>query len=366
MGEAVLKLISSPALLSAVLSFFGVKAFHDKVSGDIPSFSTGGSDVIPITSSDDVDETKPSNPVFTYDDILSNDSGSNSGDISKLNSSDIDKYVLQKLADIGSSSVDKTLSKFNVSDLSLDFDLSSLENADSEDSSSSSDTLIGLLKANNKSLLKTLDTDTLKVIQVLGALSNAVASVAVSTSVAGAKVVSELVALREAVSVLPLTIMAQSKENTAVLSNVISSGFNQLVSSMSQSAPVVNVTNEVNPASVDINNNIDIQSLVDVLNNHLGVVADAKVLEKENYEYMKTPQSYSLVDDDLPQLAPRDVFALSEAVKAHLNSQEASLTAEDIGVDDYDLDFGDNLLKLFNFVGISSDINKMGGNDNGS
>ena len=356
MGEGLaLAIRYAPALLGAVTSFFGVKAFHDKIRDDVPSlFSSDDMAINPskLEMSDDYDTTKKSFPVFAYDDKKVNNVLDSS---SKIND-----YVLNQLSSIGKSSVSQSFSDLKMDALSIDLsDLKDIDN--SNDDVSSGENLLDLLKSNNKELIKTLNTDAIKFLQVLGVISNSITALSVSNALAGAKIVDEIKALREAVSLLPLTIMAQSKENTAVLSNVISNGFDRLSSSVSKNVPVVNVTNDVPVPSVE--NNIDIQSLVDVLNDKLGIVAQAKELEKENYEYMKSPQSYHLVDEDLPNLAPRDVIALSEAVKAHLNSQEASLTAEDVGVDDYDIDFGDSIMKLFNFVGISNDINKMGGNE---
>ena len=107
------------------------------------------------------------------------------------------------------------------------------------------------------------------------------------------------------------------------------------------------------------NVNIDLNKLVSVLDKHLSEVAEAKKLEKEHYEFMKTPQTYELSSNGLPKLAPRDVIALSEAVKAHLNSQEAELDGSELEDFENDFDLGDVLTQLFNFKGITEDINKF-------
>ena len=103
-----------------------------------------------------------------------------------------------------------------------------------------------------------------------------------------------------------------------------------------------------------------ISDKMSVLNDYMSIISSAKSLEKEHYEYMKTPKTYTLSDEALPNLAPRDVIALSEAVKAHLNSQEASLTVDDLGLEEYDNAFDvENILQLFKFEGISKDLDEM-------
>ena len=113
----------------------------------------------------------------------------------------------------------------------------------------------------------------------------------------------------------------------------------------------------VDTDDIFVRNNLN--ELVSVLDKHLSKVVEAKKLEKEHYEFMKTPQTYELSSNGLPKLAPRDVIALSEAVKAHLNSQEAELDGSELEDFENDFDLGDVLTQLFNFKGITEDINKF-------
>jgi len=140
-------------------------------------------------------------------------------------------------------------------------------------------------------------------------------------------------------------------------------------------SPSVSVTPKIDVQSpaVEVYNNpvvpdviIRTKEIADVLDDHLSKIAAAKELEKDHYEFLKTPKDYHLSDEALPKLSPRDVTALSEAIKAHLNSQEATITADDFGLDDYDVDFDDLINQLFQFKGIVDDLEKIKKDSDGS
>ena len=172
------------------------------------------------------------------------------------------------------------------------------------------DTLLDVLKNNNQSLL-----------QVLGVISQNLSSIAVTQSIVVPQLVQELQKIRE-----------------------------------------VLVT--ISPAILSLRNS----DLVSVLENHLSKISEAKELEKEHYEFMKTPRPYNIEDvaNSVPDISPREAMALSSLINSHLLSQEATLSAEDLELDDYDIDFNEVIAKLFNFEGISKDIEKFKGGNNGS
>ena len=135
----------------------------------------------------------------------------------------------------------------------------------------------------------------------------------------------------------------------------------------------VNPTIKVQSPAVEVQNNVPVPDVfvrfdefADILDNHLSKIAAAKELEKDHYEFLKTPKDYTLTDQALPKLSPREVAALSEAIKAHLNSQEATITADDFALDDYDVDFDDLINQLFQFKGIVDDLEKIKKDSNGS
>ena len=349
MGEAVLRLISSPALFFSLLSFFGVKSFHDKFKDDIPNlFGDSSSDVIKI-GNDWSDDTRSSNPAPSIsgdlDDVIK------VGDDESENIDNIDDVVK-----IGEMALQNLLKKSEVSsnsvpDISSAIDTISIPLPEVNEGSNenvNTDNLLGVLKANNLSLQNVINDNFAKLLQVLGVLSNTLTSIAVSNSVTLPKIVNEISLLRGVLNDVGLAIVSLAERPVVV-----------------KSTPQVNVENNVETPT--INNNIDIQSLVDVLSDKLGVVAQAKELEKEHYEFMKTPKSYNVesVANSVPNISPREAIALNNLVNSHLLSQEATLTGEDLDLDDYDFDFSDVIAKLFNFKGISEDVRNLGG-DNGS
>jgi len=273
------------ALATSLFAFIGLKKLKDNFSdSDFPTlFEVSNSVINPreMDWSDDTQSTKPIKAVFDYNDVLNPPKKDELDDLknkieSGVDDVSVDDYVLRKLKSISNTSVDSVpdVKSFVKSEK---IDLSFVKN---------SETLIDVLKNNNLVLSK-----------LLGSLVNSISAVATANSVVGSQLVKEISLLREAISVLPLSLTNLSK---------------------------------------------------------------AKGKEAEYYDYLKTPKSYDLVDEELPVLAPRDIMTLSEAVKAHLNSQEASLTADDVGIDDYDVDLNELILKLFNFKGISGDVSKLG------
>ncbi|NPA44163.1 MAG: hypothetical protein GXO49_01375, partial [Chlorobi bacterium] len=150
------------------------------------------------------------------------------------------------------------------------------------------------------------------------------------------------------VSLLPAEITDVKSVSNDTLLSVLKENSNNLVSKIDS------LVNSINALSV-VFSQIDFSKINAV-----------KELEKEHFEYMKTPQTYTLTDESLPKLAPRDVIALSEAVKAHLNSQEASLTGEELSDFENDLDVSNLITKLFEFKGITEDINNLPKDDNES
>jgi len=139
-----------------------------------------------------------------------------------------------------------------------------------------------------------------------------------------------------------------------VLNNTIASGV--VSSSVSLNVIASNLSNLVNEI-IELRKTIALSSVANT--KALDTISKAKELEKEHYEFMKTPQTYTLSDETLPNLSPREVVALSEAIKAHLNSQEASLTGEELSDFENDFDLRDVLTQLFDFRGISEDISKI-------
>jgi len=326
MIPALLAVLPEASLFVASLfGFLGAKKFYEKVKDDISLFDVKNSVINPneLQLSDDTHSTKPLEPVFSYDGIINSDKKDKVGD--NVFDGKLDDFVLKKIEEVKKDddiSFDVPLQKV---DLSVDY---------------SSETLLDVLKSNNLSLVKSIT-----------ALINSISSVSVSSSVVGVKISKELENLNKLLEALVVSVssgvMSNDKYNELKLAKL-----SEFVNSLSNL--------EVTP-DVSVVNNINIDDLVKVLDEKLSNLSEAKELEKEYYEYMKTPKSYSLVDESLPNLAPRDVVALSEAVKAHLNSQEASLTADDVGVDDYDVDISSFLSKLFNFEGIVKDIEKIKG-----
>jgi len=193
-------------------------------------------------------------------------------------------------------------------------------------------------------LLETMKSNTQALVTVLSALNNVISSGVVTNSVVFRAFLKGINSLVSEVSSLK-KVLVYNAINSTNLVDVLSK------KSFEVSAPDVNIENSIDMSSID--------NVAEILNTHLSKVAEAKELEKENYEYMKTPKTYTLSDEDLPKLSPRDVIALSEAVKAHLNSQEASLTGEDLEEFENDFDISDVLTKLFNFKGITQDIKEI-------
>jgi len=234
-------------------------------------------------------------------------------------------------------------------------------------------TLLSVLESNGQNLLKTLVP-----------LSNNIASFALVHSVSMPVVADELRKIREssvassvAVSVLLSDIVKQLSSIAQLIdvSNIVKSEQIGQLSDLVQKLDKINDTLDtihitidsksfqVNAPDVTVQNSLDFSDIKDVLDNHLGKVAEAKELEKDYYEFLKTPKKFDLFVDDVPEIAPREAIAMSESIKAHLNSQEASLTSDDLGLDDYDVDFDDLMNELFKFQGIVNDLKKINGDD---
>ncbi len=328
-------------LTTFLLTLFGAKKLYDNHKDEIPSlFSVSDSvinskpDIDVYKWSDDTKSTKEA--VFNFDGVLDFGDNKSKENIVPEDLSNVDDYVLRKLQNYNkfTENVNSDVLVKNLPLKEEQIDISLVEN---------SSNLLDVLKNNNISLIKAVTS-----------LVNSVSSVSVVNSIAGYHIYDELRKLNSFLNLIPISLISISKNLKDISDNDIVSVLSNMTDVLSKKELEVNVSN-----------NFDIKSLVDVLNTHLSKVAEAKNAEKEYYDYLKTPTSYKLTDEALPNLSPREVMALSEAIKAHLNSQEATITAEDLGLEDYDIDFGDVLGKLFNFEGISKDIEKFnqGGND---
>ena len=311
----VLEVLTNPASLTALGAFFGAKKFYEDNKDDIPSlFGSSDEKIIPVDMqwSDDTTSTIPTDSKIPVNLEKTED------EIEKdlLSQNVFDDYVIRRLETSLNSEDIETSENIDLSDL---FDTDTIE----------------LPQVAGGNLLDTLKGNTEKITTVLTALNN--------TFIGGISVLS----------VLPLALKEVSNNikqlnQSVLLSNVSLLGISQSIKSLQLKVDTSSITEAIKQ--------IDLSTI----NEKISIVAEAKKLEKENYEYMKTPQTYKLSDEALPNIAPRDVIALSEAVKAYLNSQEASLTAEDLGLEEYDNAFDvDNILKLFEFKGISEDINKL-------
>ena len=344
------------ALTSSLLAFFGFKKLYDKNKDNFSNlFGNNDNDVINIRDgwSDDTKSTIPASLVGDIDVIGKDDGvvkvGSGDNDVSN------DNVNLDEISKIGEIALQKllNLSKNNIGsipDISSSIDTLSipLPKVDEDIGDIDTNNLLGLLKANNLALQKVINDNFVGLLQVLGVISNSLSSIAVSNSITLPKIANEVSLLRDAINNLGLAIISLA-ERPVVVRNVVDT-------------PQVKVENKVETPSV----NFDLNSLVDVLGEKLGIIAQAKELEKEHYEFMKTPRSYNIEDiaNFVPDISPREAIALSNLVNSHLLSQEATLSAEDLELDDYDIDFNEVIAKLFNFEGISKDIEKFkGGND---
>ena len=329
MLPAVLALLEAPEVLSFLFASFGAygaKKFYDSHRENISPFFSSENDFIQIDMNEysaDTATTKSTQSVIPVDfskNAIKVDENKND-DVVLSDITSVDDYVLRKLQNFNSIS-NNIESKNIVKNIPLkeeQLDLSFIEN---------SSNLIDVLKNNNVAH-----------INVLSALVNSVTSLGVINSVFSPQLISEIKKLNETLGLIPASLLS--------VSDAIKSTFSEKTDNL-----VLNDFVEyIKMNGLEIKNT--------EIENSLKIVSQAKILEKENYEYMKTPKTYSLSDESLPTLAPRDVIALSEAVKAHLNSQEASITAEDVGFNDYDLDLSSVLQSLFNFEGITKDINKM-------
>ena len=341
------------ALTTAVLSFIGIKKFRDLHKDDISNLFGDNSGVVKISNdwSDDTKSTKPMPNVISLP-----DSG---GDVISANSSNDDNVVpdLSSVVDVGKYIV-SNLKSLDNSDVSVPDLASSLKSVsislpkvdENVDDDVDENTLIGLLKSNNIALRKTIDADFLKVLQVLGVIANSVSAMSVSTPIALGKIANEVSLLKEAFFSVALAILSLANR-PVVVRNIVDT-------------PNVTVENNVETPSVNFN----LEELVNTLNDRLSPVAESHKSIKDYYDFLKKPVSYNIEDiaNSVPDISPREAMAINNLVNAHLSSQEATLSAEDLGLDDYDIDLGDVIAKLFNFEGISKDIEKFKEDDNGS
>lgn len=329
------------------LSFIGVKKFRDLNKDNIPNlFGSSDDDVIKIDTynwSDDTHSTKPVNSVVDVsgDDFIDVDSKSDESlpDVSDI--SNISDYVLRKLNSLDSSSdvsvpdIDSVLESVSVS----------LPNVSDVDVSVDDSNLISLLKSNNIALRNTLDANFVRFLQVLGVIANSVSAMSISIPIALGKVSNELSSLKEVFSTLSLAMLALANKPVEINNNV-----------------------DVSEPNVSVSNNINLDELVDVLNDKLSNVSESHFAIKEYLEYLKNPVNVNVdsVANNIPNVSVRDAIAFANLINSHLLAQEATISSDDLGLDDYDIDLSDVLGKLFNFEGISKDIDKMKGDGNGS
>ena len=324
---------------SALAVAFGAKKLYDRNKDNLPTFPSFSFDnpAIPVNPtemdwSNDTTSTIPTQSVIptNFEDEKSdeNEIGYN-----------VDDYVLRKINILSESS----------EDVNLDNVVSTLNNSVSE---------VEIPEVQGETLLDVLKGNTDKIASILTALNNTVVSGATTFAllpIALKDISNNIKSLNESIL---LNNLALSNIYKAINSGVDVRffGFNDFLEALKGFKVETYVENKTDVSGiVEAIKGIDLSTI----NEKMSVIAEAKELEKEHFEFMKTPKTYTLTDEALPNLSPREVMALSEAVKAHLNSQEASLTGEELGLDDYDFDLNDVLMKLFNFEGIVKDINNL-------
>jgi hypothetical protein len=325
--------LAVPALGTLLGFLFGAGAIniYENNKDEIKELFTVNDNVVDVKIND-TKSTKEIEPIFSYDDY----------NTKKQEVQDVDyndytaNYVKFKMIDDYLSSLD------NATDVPVEnnqIDLTNAIQTVSLPDSGETTNLIDVMKSNTK----TLST-------VLTALNNTVANGVVANSAVLGVIAKGLNGLVNEIKNL---------NKILVLNGINNSNIANAVSNLKLEAGSINIDNSKINEFIDFLKLNGFQIKNSAIENSLNVVAQAKVLEKENFEYMKTPQTYTLSDEALPELAPRDVIALSEAVKAHLNSQEASITGDEISEFENDFDLGDVLTKLFNFKGITGDINEI-------
>ena len=341
-------------LIASTATFFGIKELKEHSS----DFDLGGgSSYIPLTQSNDLDLTKSSNSL----DLSSLD---NSSFNSKPNTSNVaDNINTSVLKDVSSHSV-PVLPTVSIVPENVPL---SVENAIN---------LLDVLKNNSAVLQKSLSVISQDLVaqfkaQMYESQVNAMGMQSINVRLD--KLLTLLVAQN-----LYLKSIGEKIDNGA---DKVVTAINEFKTAIKEKEfqPVINnninvdtqsVANEISflrdVLSIVAQNSSSISSTFDDISDNIDTIAQAKVLEKENYEYMKTAKTYELSPDSVPALAPRDVLALSEAIKAHLNSQEAALDGSEIEDLENDFDTSDVVSQLFNFVGITKDIEKFKGDNNGS
>ena len=280
-----------------------------------------------------------------------------------------------KLSALGSFLVN-TLDKVKETEVKLP-DVDKIVKEEEIDVNQDSQTLLDVMRLNNENLLKVLVpianafvASSVVQFSILPVIANEMQkmkevqiSSSVSFSVLLSQIVKQLSSISQVIDVSNVIKSEQIGQFTDML---------QKVQEIKEALTDIDITIGSKQMSIDFapNNNVavdvDIDGLKSVLDKHLSKVAEAKELEKEHYEFMRTPVKYDLAADDVPEVSPREAIAMSESIKAHLNSQEASLSAEDLNLDDYDIDFDSLMQTLFRFKGIVADIQRMQGGDNGS
>jgi len=324
------------SLRVALPVFFGLKeilSHHNDFGVDVSNV------VIPVESND-LDLTKSSNSL-SLDGVFSNK-----------------KVSSVEYADKINNEVLSNISNFKVSSsTSLDVDISPVK--EPLELSDNSKTLLDVLKSNNTSLLKSLSVISQNMVaqtqaQVFQgqALAYGISSINERFDKFISLIGAQNLYLKSLIEILDDRLGDKSVSNSIdMLKEVIDKKNMQ---------PIVETKTDVN---VDTK---PIADVFDVIKDDVKTIAKAKELEKENYEYMKTPKTYDLIDENIPALSPRDAIALSEVIKAHLNSQEAVLDGSEIEDLENDFDTGDIISQLFKFSGITKDIEKFKGDNNGS
>jgi len=321
--------------LVALFSFLASKKFYDNVKDDIPSiFSTEGV-VKPLQDNqiNDIKVTKPSYVIPSNGVVFKEEEDSKSivfeDNISVNDLIEVQKDVIEK----NDVNVDEISNLFEKVDLEVSSDASNL---------------LEVLKSNNKSL-----------IDALSILNNSIVSNTVSSAVS---VKSISVKLDNLLQILTFTNVV-----LATIANKINFGiFDKLFY-------LENLRNLENIGNVSVNGEVSLKD-IDIVIENLKNLEKLSDLEKlENLDYVGDLAKFKTNEIELKdlegnyigKLSPVMIEAIKNAIDAKLGTDENSLTIEDLGLDDYDVDFSDVMNELFKFRGIVSDIQKLKG-ENGS